>query len=123
MGVKMTVEEEEVPVPVRLMVCGLLLALSVMVTVPVRVPVAVGWKVTLMVQLPPAVTEPPQLLVWAKSPLIATLVIVRAVVPLLVRVEVKALLVCPTVVLGKVREAGDTLAVGVVTPVPVRATD
>lgn len=63
MGVKTTVEVALAPVPVKLMVCGLLLALSVMVTVPVRVPLAVGLKVTLRVQLPPAATEVPQLLV------------------------------------------------------------
>src|SRR2546427_11379364 len=43
-----------VPVPVRLTMCGLPAALSVMVIAPVRVPVAVGGKVTLMVQLAPA---------------------------------------------------------------------
>ena len=49
--------------PVRLMLCGLLAALSVMVIAPVRVPVAVGVKVTLMVQLPAAATNVPQVLV------------------------------------------------------------
>jgi hypothetical protein len=53
------------PVPVRLIVSGLPAALSAMVTVPVRVPVVVGWKVTLIVQLEPAATEVPQVLVWA----------------------------------------------------------
>src|SRR5450432_1259936 len=52
-----------VPVPVRLAVCGLPAALSVTVTVPVRVPAAVGVKVTLMEQLAPAATELPQVLV------------------------------------------------------------
>ncbi len=50
------------PVPVRFTVCGLLVALSVMVTAAVRVPGAVGAKVTLIVQLPFAATELPQLL-------------------------------------------------------------
>ena len=59
------------PVPLRLAVCGLPLALSVTVKVPVRVPVAAGWKVTLIVHLPAAASELPQLLVWAKSPLSA----------------------------------------------------
>ena len=53
------------PVPVRLAVCGLPVALSVTVTVPVREPAAVGVKVTLIEQLPPAATEAPQVLVWA----------------------------------------------------------
>jgi hypothetical protein len=51
------------PVPVRLTVCGLPLALSVMVRVPLRTPVAVGVKVTLIVQLAPAPTLAPQVLV------------------------------------------------------------
>ena len=51
------------PVPVRLMRCGLPDALSVIVTVPVRVPVVVGLNVTLIVQFPPAATELPQLFV------------------------------------------------------------
>ena len=51
------------PLPERLMTCGLPLALSVMVTAPVRVPVAVGVKVTLIVQLFPVATPVPQLFV------------------------------------------------------------
>jgi hypothetical protein len=39
-------------VPVKVTVCGLLLALSVMFTVPVRVPDAWGVNVTLIVQVP-----------------------------------------------------------------------
>jgi len=42
------------PVPVRLAVCGLPAALSVTVSVAVRLPVAVGLNVTLMVQVPAA---------------------------------------------------------------------
>ena len=52
--------------------------------------------------------------------LIATPLIVNASPPVLVRVEVCAALVAPTVVLGKVSEVGDRLAPAV-TPVPVRA--
>jgi hypothetical protein len=51
------------PVPVRLTLWGLPEALSEMLRVPLRVPVALGVKVTLIVQLTPAATEPPQLLV------------------------------------------------------------
>src|SRR2546427_10427178 len=43
-----------VPVPVRLTVCGLSLASSVMGMAPGRVPVAMGGKVTLIVQFNPA---------------------------------------------------------------------
>jgi len=52
-----------VPVPDRLIVCGLPLALSVMRTEAVRLPLAEGLNVTLMVQLAPAATELPQVLV------------------------------------------------------------
>ena len=55
----------ERPVPVRLTVCGLPAALSEMLTVAVRVPAAVGVNVTLIVQLPLAPTELPQVLVSA----------------------------------------------------------
>jgi hypothetical protein len=52
-----------VPVPERLAVCGLLVALSVTVNVPLRAPAAVGVKVTSIEQLAPAATLAPQLLV------------------------------------------------------------
>jgi hypothetical protein len=53
------------PVPERLTVCGLPAALSEMLTVAARVPAAVGVNVTLIVQLPLAATELPQVLVSA----------------------------------------------------------
>jgi len=53
-----------VPVPVRPAVCGLPLASSAMLTEAVRLPVALGVNVTLIVQVPLlAATELPQLLV------------------------------------------------------------
>ena len=52
-----------IPFPLRFTNCGLPAASSVTVNVPVRAPVAVGAKVTLIVQLPPAATDVPQLLV------------------------------------------------------------
>ena len=52
-----------VPVPERLTVCGLPLALSVMLTEAVKLPLAAGVNVTLMVQLLPAATELPHVLV------------------------------------------------------------
>ena len=54
-----------VPVPDRVTLCGLLEALSVTTTVPAFVPVAVGVKVTEIVQFAPAATEVPHVLVWA----------------------------------------------------------
>ena len=57
------------PVPVSLTSCGLVLALSLTVRAPVKAPRLVGVNSTLIVQLPPAASELPQLLVWLNSPL------------------------------------------------------
>ena len=62
------------------------LALSVMVTVPVLIPVAVGLKVTLRMQLEPAATLEPQVLVWEKLPLTLILVMRRVALPVLFNV-------------------------------------
>ena len=74
------------PVPVRLTVCVAGLALSVMVRVPVLVPLAVGPNVTLMLQEVPAATLEPQVLVWEKSPLTLTPAIASVALPVLARV-------------------------------------
>ncbi len=80
-GVRLT--DSAVPVPERLAVCGLFVALSVTVKVAVRVPEVAGVKVTLMVQLAPAARLVPQLLLCAKLllfvPLRAMLVMLSAV--------------------------------------------
>jgi len=64
---KDSAEDESVigmsPVPVALIVWGLVIALSLTAIVPLRVPPAVGAKVTEIVQVPPAGTLVPQLLV------------------------------------------------------------
>ena len=70
-----------VPVPVRLTVCGLPAALSVIDSVPVRVPLCVGLKVTLMVQLASAARLEPQVFVWLKSSFAAILAILSAILP------------------------------------------
>ena len=79
-----------VPVAEMLAVCGLLLASSVTVRVALRAPVAVGVKVTLMVQVAPAATLVPQLLLCPKSPLLVPVkvmpVMLNAVLWELVRV-------------------------------------
>jgi hypothetical protein len=87
--------EEAVPVPVKPTFCVLpatLPLLSVTTSVALRLPAAAGVKVTLIEQLPPAATELPQVLVWAKSlalvPAIARLVIFKAALPVFVRVTV-----------------------------------
>jgi hypothetical protein len=52
-----------VPVPVSATLCGLPRALSVMVTDALRFPVALGLKVTLIMQFAPAATLAPHVLV------------------------------------------------------------
>jgi hypothetical protein len=81
-GVRLTA----VPTPMSDTVCGLPLALSVMVIAAVRVPVPVGVKVTVMVQFAPAVKLDPQVFVSAKSavftPVTPILLIANGAVPL-----------------------------------------
>jgi hypothetical protein len=85
------------PVPESATVRGLPAASSVIVTVPLLDPPAEGPKVTLTRQLAPAASELPQVFVWAKSPLAAILVMVRAALPVLESVTVWPELVVPTV--------------------------
>ena len=85
-----------VPLPDSATVCGLLLALSLILTEPVRLPIAVGVKVTLMVHLAPPARLLPQLFVCAKSPLVVMLVMLSDTVPVLVRVTGLEALVVPT---------------------------
>jgi hypothetical protein len=116
-----------VPVPVRATVCGLPLALSVMLTAAVRLPVAEGVKVTLIVQLAPAATELPQVLVWAKSlalaPVTARLVMFSVALPVLLTVTLRAVLVVGTGWLPKARLVAERPATGAaLPPVPVKFT-
>jgi hypothetical protein len=89
-GERVTSGPALMPVPERLTVCGLPLALSAMLTSAVRVPPAEGVKVTLIVQSAPAATELPQLFVSAKSlalvPVTVRLVMLKVEVPVLDRV-------------------------------------
>ena len=116
------------PAPVRLTDCwlpGKSLVLSVMIKVAVRLPVALGLKVTLTVQLVPPANELPQVVVSPKSPGLppvnAMLLIIRAAFPVLLSVNVWALLVVPVVWLGKFRLVAVMPAMGP-DPVPVKFT-
>ena len=112
------------PVPLSVIVCMPPLALSAMVTTPVRVPLAVGVNVTAIVQVPEAATgvEVEQVLPLprAKSPLAVKALMFRALVPVFVSVTDCAAAVVPTTVLPKVRLEGfrDTPATA---PVPLSA--
>jgi hypothetical protein len=59
-----------------------------MLSVPVLVPLAVGLKLTLIVQLAPTASVEPQVVVRAKSPLVAVLDMVSEAVPLFFSVTV-----------------------------------
>jgi hypothetical protein len=91
-----------IPVPLRLTLCGLLAALSLIESVAVRLPEAEGVKATLTPQEPLGITVAPvQVSVLlpkslAFVPVSPTLAIVRFPVPLLVTVSVWAALVVPS---------------------------
>jgi len=110
-----------VAAPVSAITCVPPLALSLIVTVPVRVPAAVGTKLTATVQLPPAATwfEVEQVVLGssAKSPVAVMALMVSGLVPLLVSVtDCAAAAGVPTTVLPKLRLEGAS-----VTPGPVAA--
>src|SRR5258708_677616 len=107
-----------VVVPVSDTLCGLPVALSVMVKVPMRVPAAVGVNVTLIVQFAPAARVrgligqgvAPGLA--AKSPDAAMELIVRGPVPVFVSFTVCAALVPGITTVGTLRVVGATARVG-----------
>ena len=84
------------PFPLNETTCGLPLALSDTLTLPIRVPVAVGVNVMDNEQVADALIETGQLSDSAKSPLLEMLVTERGALPLLVRVTVCGVLVVPT---------------------------
>ena len=96
----------EVAVPVRMMACGLLAALSITEIVAVRVPVAVGRKSTCKVHDDPVATNVPThwSLLSAKSsgsfPPCRSPLMKRAALPVFVRVTVWAGLIVPTPCVG-----------------------
>lgn len=91
--------------PLRFAMWGLPGALSVIMIAPLRTPVPVGVKVTLIVHLLLAGTLAPQVLVWAKSPVATMLVMLSGAFPL-VSDMVSGLLVVPRLWLEKTRPLG-----------------
>ena len=97
--------------------------MSVIVMVPVRLPAAVGVKVTEIVQLVSGATPSPQAFVSAKSPEMLIEVMASMAFPLFVSVTVCDALVELVACAAKVRLVGDTVAAGRgVTPVPLSGT-
>src|SRR5437588_558795 len=117
-----------VPFPLRGSICGLPPALSPSDSVPVRAPKAVGLKVTLMVQFPPAAKVAglvgqalAPVLVAAKSPEAANELIVKPAVSVFVSVTVIAVLVVVSSWLPKARLVGANPTPGAeFEPVPPR---
>jgi len=110
------------PPPPKFTTCGLLAALSVMVSTPVLLPATVGVKVTLMAQLAAGAKPVPQVLSCAKSPVTVIPAIVKAAVPVLVIVIVCGALVDPSAWLVKVKLVDDRLTTGAAKPMPERVT-
>lgn len=104
--------------PDKATICGLPAALSVTVRLPLRAPLAVGVKVTLMVHEALAFKELPQLLVCANGAPAAIEVMVRVPLPLLVRVTTCTDDVPPMGSGPNTKLVGESNAVAVV-PVPV----
>ena len=109
-------------VPVRLTVCVPPCTLSFTVSVPLRVPEAVGVNATVIVQVEPADNIARQLFVCPKSPLTWMLLMLNVAFPVFRSVTACEALDKPTVVAVKVRPAGvnETPAAE---PMPVRLTD
>jgi hypothetical protein len=104
-------------------VCGLPPALSLTLSAAVRVPLAVGLKVILTLQVAPVANELPQVWVCAKSPALVPVMeippMLMAVVPTLVSVTVIAGLVAPMETVPKFRLVGNSFAL---VPVPPSGT-
>jgi hypothetical protein len=115
------------PVPVSAAVCGEPLALSAIETKAALAPVAVGEKVTLIAQLPPAVTVE-QLFVCPKSagfdPVTETEVTVRLALPVFESVTCCDPLTVPTFWAENPSDEGESEATGICgfVPVPARLT-
>src|SRR4051794_39658354 len=108
-------------VPVSGTVCGLLGALSAMVSIPDRDPVEVGEKVTRTVQAAPDGSVVGQVLVSEKSPLADMARLVRLPFPVFQTVRVWGRLAVPTSWLVNLSEEADRVTLGGV-PVPLKAT-
>src|SRR5215831_14972288 len=102
--------EKSVAVPARLTLCAAPGG-SAIVTEPVRLPEAVGPKVTVMEQLRSGPRDAPHVLVWAKSPAVV-MAMLKGVMCSFVKVNVCAALVVPTAWLANVRLVGVANATG-----------
>src|SRR5450631_3075304 len=100
------------PVPLSDTLSGSSSSLLATVTVPVRTPVAVGAKLTLMVQLAPAASSLAHVLVSMKLPVVEMTILMRAPLPVLLNEMGRAVLVVPVGWLENVSDSGFTIAKG-----------
>ena len=114
---------KSMPIPVREMLCVPEVAVSVRVRVPVRVPAAVGVKITERLQADPGPTVDPQVsAVIEKSPVTAVWERLSRTPPLLVRTRVAAGAWRPTPIAPKSTEDGVRETPAGARPRPDRAT-
>ena len=110
------------PVPLRLATCGESLPVSETTTAPETAAAAEGVKVTLMVQLAPAASAPPQgvppLPTAAKFPAVESVSVTELALEFFT-VTVFAALVVPMACFAKVSDAGVNLSGSVEPPVPL----
>jgi hypothetical protein len=99
-----------VPTPFRLTTCGLSVASSEMVMLPLLEPFAVGVNVTLMVQELLPVRLPAPVFVWEKSPLAVRLVTLSVAAPVFLSVMAWEALGVPSTWLPKLRALGERRA-------------
>jgi hypothetical protein len=109
------------PVPVRLTVCGLLLAASVTCNVPVVVPVAVGVNTTSMLHVALEVNCVAHVVEETlNSPVVEITMLLRIILWWLSSLNAFAALVVPTFVFANVAVAGVNTTGA--SPVPLKAT-
>ncbi len=101
-----------VPDPVNETVCGLPVALSLIVRVPFTTPLATGENVTEIVQDAPAARVPAHVWVCENPEVGAMLESVRDAVPVFVSVMTWAALLVPLSCVPKVRLVGDSVTAG-----------
>src|SRR4051812_24151305 len=117
------------PLPVRETVCGLPGSSSETERTAVRVPLSLGVKVILAVQLAPGASVLPQVISPLKSLKFAPPKVIRLIFrtapPVLLSVTTCAGVVVPIGSAGKVKDPGEKVSTGPAgfTPVPARLTD
>ena len=127
-GLRLSAAGGVTAVPLTARLCGELVAESAISKVALRVPAAVGVKLTETVQLAPAANEVPQVLESGKSPACAPLIeialMLRLLPPLLERFTTCAVLVLPITCALKDREDGLRLSAAAdpASPVPDKPT-